>query len=899
TIASVERIRIPFVLRNGGPAIGRLQLQRPVVQLHVGEDGKLQELCKPSPDEEKREANPLKRLPFGSLDVVDGAVRLYHPKFEASIEDLDVTPVDGPVSRISADLRVAMNGLDTTTRFTWNEVVLGPEVIEVPDLEIRSDLLTLDGPVRVALGGDLDIALTGEIHLEELTPALVAPRQSHGEGAFDLTISGPPSDPTFEIAAVITGFGLDLPGKFTPLLTYELGHLVASITATKTHVHVEQATASWGETGKLTVWGDIDVPGKRLIEGHAVGSRISLAHLLRAFDAAPNPWVDMSTDLETTLSGPLVPLELTGPFEYLVADLVVADRPVDQPNRELMLDIPWGRASGELVLLKDHVVLTIDEVVTPRNQGDGVVDIGFGPKGPLDLTATLWDADLADFQPLRGVDLTGHGTVSGRMCGPFDEVQFEGLAELQDFSVLGIPYADHITARLFSPRLKTIELHDAKVVRGKSSYGGTFEMGFKPLTMDTDIRIDRGRIEDMVGMFVDLEGLKGDLTGTLSLHGPLYDLDGEAHLDLAAVELWGERFEVGKGDGWMDAGRFTLDDLQVTRNGGKEGLVLRGSVEKAWKLDMELIAGGLDLGRSDALDGQPARGKLAVHSRITNTLFDPSPDGRIQLTDLQWGDTALGDSVVWFDSRDGVATWHGLLLDGAITVDGTQGLWDTQPYHLTADLDRVPAHAFWPFAADGQPITATASGEVEVAGHFGAAWSPVDLTADLAEVHVAWDRHVLTNPVPWRYAQQGNAWSLTGFGLEGGTTRMVLDATGGESLDVQGNGQVDLDLLRAAVPGLERASGLATVRVDAEGVRPDVEAVVTIDLKADLLRYAYVPATFEDTTATLRLTEDRIEVVSVVGALGGGTVRGSGVIDAEAWVPTRYALSATMDDAQI
>ncbi|MBA2319575.1 MAG: hypothetical protein H0V89_00340, partial [Deltaproteobacteria bacterium] len=41
TIASVERIRIPFVLRNGGPAIGRLQLQRPVVQLHVGEDGKL------------------------------------------------------------------------------------------------------------------------------------------------------------------------------------------------------------------------------------------------------------------------------------------------------------------------------------------------------------------------------------------------------------------------------------------------------------------------------------------------------------------------------------------------------------------------------------------------------------------------------------------------------------------------------------------------------------------------------------------------------------------------------------------------------------------------------------------------------------------------------------------
>jgi hypothetical protein len=896
TIASVERIRIPLVLRNGGPAIGRLQLQRPVLQLHVEADGKLREFRNRAVHEKGK---PLERLPFGSLDVVDGAIRLYHPKFAVALEDLDVTPVSGPISSISGDLGVQINGLDTTTRFTWNDVALGPEVIEIPDLEIRSPILVLDGPARIDLDGPLDIALTGEIHLDELTPALVPPRASHGEVAFDLGVSGPQSDPTVSLATTIHDFGLDLPGKFTPLLTYELGDIVASATATKDHVTVEQATASLGEEGKLSAWGEIDLPNKRLVEGHAVGSRLSLAHLLRAFDAAPNPWIDMSTDLEVALSGPLAPLELTGPFEYLVADLKVGDRPIDRPDKELMLDIPKGIASGDLTLFKDHIVLRIDEVVTPRNHGNGVVDIGFGPKGPLDLTATLWDADLADFQPLRGVEMTGHGRAGGRFQGPFNQIRYEGWADLRDFSVLGIPYADHITADLVSPHLKTIELHDAKVTRGNSAYGGFFAMGFKPLTMDTDVVISKGRVEDVVGMFVDLDGMKGDLTGTLSLHGPLYDLDGEAHMDLSDVSLWDEHFDVGRGDGFMDKGRFTLDDLHVTRQGGTEGLVLRGSVEKAWKLDMELIAGGLDLSHTDHLSAKPIHGKLALHSRITNTLFDPSPDGRLQLTGLHWGNTALGDSVVWFDSRDGVATWHGLLLDGAITVDGTQGLWQTQPYHLVADLEKVKAHAFYPFAADGKPISATATGTVELSGHFGEVWSPVDLTADLRDVRVAWDRHVLTNPVPWRYEQDGRNWSLQGFGLQGGTTNLAINASGGDVLEMRGEGQVDVDLLRAVVPGMQRASGLAQVRLEAEGARPDVQAVVNVDMKADILRHSSVPASFEDTTARFRITEDRIDVLEAETSIGGGTLVGGGTIDAEGWIPRRYALSAKVDDAQI
>ena len=38
-------------------------------------------------------------------------------------------------------------------------------------------------------------------------------------------------------------------------------------------------------------------------------------------------------------------------------------------------------------------------------------------------------------------------------------------------------------------------------------------------------------------MFLDLDGLTGDLTGTLTLDGPLFDMSGEQHIALANVGL--------------------------------------------------------------------------------------------------------------------------------------------------------------------------------------------------------------------------------------------------------------------------------------------------------------------------------------------------------------------------
>ena len=96
------------------------------------------------------------------------------------------------------------------------------------------------------------------------------------------------------------------------------------------------------------------------------------------------------------------------------------------------------------------------------------------------------------------------------------------------------------------------------------------------------------------------------------------------------------------------------------------------------------------------------------------------------------------------------------------------------------------------------------------------------------------------------------AFGLTGIGLAGGRTRFTLtegrgDATG---LELRGEGELDLDLLRLLAPGIERSDGLATVELTTTGRTGAVQTAVDIDIAAELFRHESFPAALEDITGT-------------------------------------------------
>jgi hypothetical protein len=903
SIATAEHIRAPIVLRDGGLGLGNVVLQHPVVQLHIGADGKLVEF------ENARHGSGEKkgpgRLPWSSLSIDEATVRLFFPDGTAEVTHLSVTSIDGPLEDVVGKLHITYKDLDVAAPLELRGVTLGPDRVDVPAIDLHTDPLDLNGEVNYPLGGELTTRLRGELRLEALQPLFVPPNALLGHVQFDVASSGPPDDPV--VQAVILGdeVGYDKVGLHWPLFQYRFGTVSASLHATKDGADIEKAVFQWGD-GQVIAWGRI-TRDLQVEDGHVLAENLSIDHVFRQFDAFEHPWVDMIGDAEVAVSGSLKPMNLTGPMDFALVDLRVTDGPIADPASGLMLAVDHGSLKGTFTLDAENIILDADTLTTTHSRGKARAVISRG-QGPVDITADIWDADLRDLRPLGDSELLGRGHLIARIHGEGGKFSAEGDAVVDGFSVTGLPYADHLSAHVRTPDMVHLYFDNAKGIKGSTPYTGDLMLGFvSPMTMDLKLQIPRGgRSEDVVGVFVDLPGLSGEMGGDLWLKGPLYDLDGEAHLGLSATNLWGETFETGTGHGYMDHGVFTLDDLRVQRKHGKEGVILRGGVDRQWKLNMEAIGDGLRLEGLDHLAGQeiPITGQLGFVARIDNTLFDPSPHGRLSATDVRYAGKPVDDSLVRFDSRDGIAHYWGDILGKTVAVDGTLGLWGRQPYALSATFEDLPAHLAYPVAADGEPVQATLSGKLDLHGNFGDDPSPVDIVADATDVHVHWGRQDLHNEGAWHYEQHGRAFELERFALGGGATHFALAARGGDRpLEVQGSGRVDLDLLRMVVPGLARADGVGQVDVVAgPGPAGDAAAQVTVELRpgdVPLVRHDSFPGSFEDVTATLTGTRDGYDLVAAHANLGGGEVTARGHITAEGWVPKAYDLSCEARNSQV
>lgn len=932
-IATVDRIAAPLALRDATVKLGRLTLDNPTVTLHLDEQGRLVEFRKPDdPDAPQQPPRPLRELPWRSLKINDLDVLVEIPEGRITVDGLDTTPVSGPVTdiagRVDVQWREFSDGLDLDLR----DVVLGPEIVEIPDLRLDLGSLQISGRAVVPLQGDLDADLAVHSELHTLSPLLTGPRYLEGAADADLRISGPLSNPVANVVVAATDFGYDAPGKVWPRIRYGVDAFSVVATARRDEIVVEQLIAR-EDDGRAVASGVVRPVAQpdgssrwELVESDVVGEDISLAALLRAFSAAPNPWTDFSGDIEAHLAGPLVPLELYGPFEAVLADYTVTQGPVDDEAAPVMLRVPTATLVGALTIYKRHLLLDVDELVTPRNVGSVVADIGFGPKGPLDLSMDLTSADLADLRPLGESAMTGRGRLRGRLWGDFDSLQASGQGTLRGFSVGGIPYADVLDARIVSPDMRRLTLTEARGVRGQTRYLGTWSMDFaaQGLPMETDVTITEGRAEDLVSMFVDLGDIvTGDIIdGTLTLSGPLNDMDGVAHLYMKDVVLVGEPFETGEAHGWLSQGTFTLDDLRV-RRGADEGLTLRGSVGREWALDME-GTGELRLESLSSLAPLelPLTGRASGVVRIDNTLFDPAPHGRLRLWDLAFADQPVPDTVIEAETTDGILLASADLVGTATHADFSIGLWDERPYTLLAALDSFPVDRLYPVAADGQEVLARVTGEVDLWGTLGEVPSPVEVRARLPRVVVGWDKHTLVNDpdTPWTFNATGGEWNLDGVALAGAGSRLSMQAARREGATlITGAGRVDADLLRAFVPGLTQANGHLTARLASLGGDGDGETHLDVELDAPLMRHDSVPAALEDVKLLADLTPEAFRITHFASDVGGGRIIGDaerqprlaerlpsgpgvnavGVIEADNWFPQRFDLLARAENVQM
>lgn len=900
-IASARSIRARLGVKDWRAGLIRLSIDTPDIQVHLDDDG-LREFR----DMVRRPgaAPPADAFPWHELVVENGHFLLEGDDLRVELSDLDVVPEVGGRSDVAfASLTVdhaAIHENVGPTRF--KRALLAPNRLELPAVDVRSDHLSVDGHVNIVFDGPLVGDLTVRASLPGFTTHPTDARR-YVDGTLDLDVSlgGTVSEPAVTAAVStqnIVAWRISSAGNPVALA---LGDLVGEASFSGGVASIGPLRMPWGE-GEVGVAARIEVATKA-ISLDVTAESIQLGPVLQAAGAHMGPWVNFLGDVEAHATGTISPLSLHGPFEVSGTNLVVRKGRYDGSG-DVLLQVPRGRLGGELTLDAKHIVLDASDVRFGASRGSAVGDIGFAADGPLRVETRFESLDLSWLQPLGGAGLGGIAKLDGRLSGPFSRLSAEATLAVTNARVLDRAIADRLVAKLDSPDLVHLDFTELHGEVGRSHYLGSVQLAFlrEGLWLDTTLLVPEARVSELSGIFTDLPGIDAQLTGNLVLAGQPRRLSGEVRFDLKEIEVYGESFADGGATAWMDDGVLTVSDLVLAR--GKESIVARGSIGRGYAMNIEVLSDGVRLERLDAMADSPLliEGDLLADIQVSGTLFRWQPSGRLVLQGARFGGRPIAPSAVRFGtSREGEVHFFADLLAGAAEAEGNLQLYDEQPYDIHTTLRDFPLEVLYPVGADGSPITARVSGEIDLAGHFGENPTPVDIDARFPDVRMSWSNHELRNEEEWLIAVHGRSVQVPGVSLtDGARTRVGFEGwtTADGRAAFRSGGTVNLDLLRAVAPGVSFADGIGTIDVQIGAIEGS-PAEIRLTAKDATLRTDWFPRPFNQLEFDLLARADGYRFDRVQAEVGGGDFRGGGTIAAVAWRPTRYELFGSLVDTRV
>jgi autotransporter translocation and assembly factor TamB len=898
-VAAVDWADVSLRLDGWRPAIGDVTLMRPVVRLHIDEGG-LREL----PGLTQGSSQMGESFPWGRLRVRGGDVRVSGAAWTVSLVGLrGRSSGAGPTTVRIADVELRAGELSLHTEgLLLDDLVVTPAVLRLPTTEINFDGVDVVGDAAVRWGGPVQANFGVKADLSVLNP-LVGPDASLlGTLHADVGVEGTTDDPWIGGAIssddlVVVSGPAEAPRQRAP------GPLRGGWRVEGARVVLEALQVGW-ERGALAVDGSIDLTtlGVYLVVS---AEGLSLAEGLRRGGVSDHPWVDLELDLEAHVAGRLNPLALAGTADLAIINVDVRGGPIDDPSEGSILRLPVARLVADLEIDPDVVRINARRLATRRSHGSVDARILFGPETTLDILVNLPRVALDELRPLGGLDLGGTAAVTARLTGPGRALGIAGTIDGRDVSIAGVPIADRLRTPVRVVDMRHLRFEGFDGAWRAVDYGGQLDVDFRAegMPLDLQLLLHRGRVNDLVGMFLDVPGLDAEVEGSLSLQGPWDRLTGDVLLDLRDADVFGERFSNGGATAWMQDGRLTVQELWLDRGNGEASILARGSVGAGYALDMEVLTGGLELENLALIGtGRPRlRGRLVLDSRILGTLLAPEPHGRLTLRGASVGPRAIGESTLYFDSSDEVLAFYGTLAGSELDVEGTVGLDPQGAWTVKAGLDGFPAHLFYPEAVDGSPVSALVTGALTASGALGDGDIPLIVDAKTDAVSLSWDRHQLESTGPWTWTVRGPRFDLKGVELVGGDTSIAFGGrrTVDGRLLLSGGGTVDMDLLRMVVPSLNRAEGVAQVEVSVGGQAGALSPELRVQIQDALIAGDWFPQPLEGIEATIGGTAEGYKISRARGRLGGGTWEGRGTIAAESWLPTRFDLAASVDDARI
>jgi translocation and assembly module TamB len=517
------------------------------------------------------------------------------------------------------------------------------------------------------------------------------------------------------------------------------------------------------------------------------------------------------------------------------------------------------------------------------------------------MHVALHTSDLSEWEPVLSavgyrepipVTLRGEASFTGTAAGKLSAIQFFGKLESQNFDVL-IPATSHAPAHQL--RWDSLVADVGLSPNGFAAHNGTLRHGDATVSFDLSaglqnrqfvesspfmarVNVQNAEVEEVL----NLAGYPYPATGTanisLQAHGTRADPKGTAQVVIADGTFQGQsvphfesRLDFVEDEIKLSNVHLTYKDTPVTGSGSYN---LRSHA-----FQFAADGNGFDLDSFPQV--RQARmsieGKVDIHASGEGTPEAPVLNAHLQFHNLAFdhelaGDYAL-DAVT--HGADMHVTGRSAFKGADLSIDGDVHLRDRWPAKISAQFGHLDIDSFLRTYLKGEVTGHSAvAGMLEITGplrqpeQIRVDGNVNDLFTDVEHIQVR-------NNGPVRFAIANNILDIQQFRLIGQGTDLSaagsVQLDGEHQLNLRASGDASLKLVESYDPAFNTA-GTVSVDVQVKGTIAAPSVLGRLQVSSASIAYADLPSSLSALNGSLIFNQNRLQIESLTGHVGGGTV---------------------------
>jgi len=573
------------------------------------------------------------------------------------------------------------------------------------------------------------------------------------------------------------------------------------------------------------------------------------------------------------------------------------------PPQTLPSQVPL-RGQVEGVYRGSHDELDLSALHLATNASDITAAGSLSAASSLHFTATShnvreWAPLLEALYGSPNLPFVVHGwaSLTGTASGRVSALTLNGNLEAYDFETT-IPAQVSTKAQTihWDALASAIQVSDNVF----AAHNGSLIHGHTVAHFDASSGLTRGELEPNSPVTAHLDVLDADvaevaalagvvrpLTGklgvSLNLSGTRNNPHGEGHFEVRDGVAYGVSVPVFHGDLQLAGNEMKLTNFEARAYNAT--LSARASANRASRaIDIDAEGHNLDLARFPRLESSrlTVGGVADFKTHITGTMDAPSMEVHAHVTNLAMDKEHVGDFYVGATTAGHKLELKGRSAfdQGVLNIHGTVDLEKNYPADVTADFQRLNIVSLLSAWLPGKITGATpADGTIELRGPLR---SPRDL---MASAHIqsfsAEVEHVQVASVEPIHLELINQTALVeklhlaGSGTDF-TAHGSAQLTGAQAIDLQLEGTVNMTLLESLNPKV-LARGSVNVNLTATGSLAQPVLQGRLSVKNTAISHNDFPSGLSDLNGELLFDRNRIQIQSLNGTTGGGTIALNGM----------------------